>query len=139
MITRSSLTRTVTFFALHHLRREDWSDARNLEVFGSLSDRAGHGHDYTCTVRVSGPLEHGMVMDLAELDRLLDLVVRAPLAGRHLNLDIPEFGRGGTLPTCEALADYVYRRLLPRLPAELNLDLVRIAEDATLSGEAGST
>jgi len=87
---------------------------------------------------VSGPLIQGMVMDLAELDRLLDLVVRAPLAGRHLNLEVPEFGRGGTLPTCEALADYVYRRLLPRLPAELNLDLVRIAEDATLSGEAGS-
>ena len=89
-------------------------------------------------MRVSGPLVHGMVMDLAELDRLLELVVRAPLAGRHLNVDVPEFGRGGTLPTCEALADYVYRRLLPRLPAELSLDLVRISEDATLSGEAGS-
>ena len=139
MITRSSLTRTVTFFALHHLRRDDWSDARNLEVFGPLSDPAGHGHDYTCTVRVSGPLIHGMVMDLVELDRLLELVVRGPLAGRHLNREVPEFGPGGTLPTCEALADYVYRRLLPRLPAELNLDFVRIAEDATLSGEAGST
>ena len=48
------------------------------------------------------------------------------------------FGRGGTLPTCEAIADYVYRRLLPRLPAQLSLDFVRISEDATLSGEAGS-
>ena len=89
MNVRSSLTRSVSFFALHHLRRADWSDARNLEAFGPLSDPAGHGNDYACTVQVSGPLVHGMVMDLAELDRLLDLVVRAPLAGRHLNLDVP--------------------------------------------------
>jgi 6-pyruvoyltetrahydropterin/6-carboxytetrahydropterin synthase len=136
MKLRSSLTRSVSFFALHHLRRLDWSDARNQEVFGSLGDPAGHGHDYVCTVRVSGPLEHGMVMDLLELDRLLELVVRAPLSGRHLNRDIAEFSADGTLPTCEAIADYVYRRLLPRLPAALSLDLVRIAEDATLSGEA---
>lgn len=138
MNIRSSLTRSVTFFALHHLRRPDWTDARNQEAFGALGDPAGHGHDYVCTVQVSGPLVHGMVMDLAELDRLLDLVVRGPLGGRHLNLDVPEFGRGGTLPTCEAIADYVYRRLLPRLPAELSLDFVRISEDATVSGEAGS-
>ena len=136
MNLRSSLTRSVTFFALHHLRRADWSDGQNREAFGALSDPAGHGHDYVCTVQVSGPLRHGMVMDLGELDRLLDLVVRTPLGGRHLNRDIPEFGPEGTLPTCEAIAEYVYRRLLPRLPAELCLDVVRIAEDATLSGEA---
>ncbi len=136
MNIRSSLTRSVTFFALHHLRRADWSEAQNLEAFGPLSDPAGHGHDYTCTVRVSGPLAHGMVMDLAELDRLLEMVVRVPMDGRHLNLDIPEFGVAGTLPTCEALAEYVYRRLLPRLPSALALDFVRITEDASLSGEA---
>jgi 6-pyruvoyl-tetrahydropterin synthase len=77
-----------------------------------------------------------MVMDLGDLDRLLDLVVRAPLAGRHLNVDVPEFGPGGNVPTCEAIAEYVYRRLLPRLPAALTLDFVRVSEDATLAGEA---
>ena len=39
MKLRSSLTRSVSFFALHHLRRADWSDARNLEAFGPLSRR----------------------------------------------------------------------------------------------------
>lgn len=76
-----------------------------------------------------------MVMDLAELDRLLELVVVTPLAGRHLNLDVPEFGSGGVLPTCEAIADWVYRRLLPRLPAQVSLDAVRIAEDDRLAAE----
>lgn len=132
---RARLVRSVGFFALHHLRRPDWDDARNEEAFGALSNPAGHGHDYRCTVEISGRLEHGMVMDLAELDRLLELVVVTPLAGRHLNLDVPEFGSGGVLPTCEAIADWVYRRLLPRLPAQVSLDAVRIAEDDRLAAE----
>ena len=133
MKLEARLVRSVRFFALHHLRRPDWDDARNQAAFGPLADPAGHGHDYVCTVEVGGPLEHGMVMDLAALDALLKEVVVKPLAGRHLNTDVPEFGR--TPPTCEALADWVYRRLLPRLPAMLVLHAVRIAEDDTLAAE----
>lgn len=134
MHIESRLIRSVRFFALHHLRRPDWDDARNLAAFGPLSDPAGHGHDYTCTVEVSGPLEHGMVTDLAALDGLLQEVVVKPLGGKHLNLDVPEFGT--TPPTCEAMAHWVYRRLLPRLPAMLVLHVVRITEDDTLAAEA---
>lgn len=127
------LVRSVRFFALHHLRRPDWDDARNQAAFGALADPAGHGHDYVCTVEVGGPLEHGMVMDLGELDRLLHEVVVTPLAGKHLNTDVPGFAV--TPPTCEALAEWVYRRLLPRLPAMLVLHKVRMAEDETLAAE----
>jgi 6-pyruvoyl-tetrahydropterin synthase len=135
MNLRARLIRSVRFFALHHLRRPDWDDARNEAAFGPLADRNGHGHDYVCTVEVSGVPEHGMVMDLRELDALLDTVVVQPLAGRHLNVDVPEFGPAGVPPTCEAIAEYVYRRLLPRLPAMLSLDVVRVAEDDRLAGE----
>jgi 6-pyruvoyltetrahydropterin/6-carboxytetrahydropterin synthase len=127
------MVRSVRFFALHHLRRPDWDDARNRAAFGQLADPAGHGHDYLCTVEVGGTVEHGMVMDLAALDALLADVVLKPLAGRNLNVDVPEFAR--TPPTCEALADWVYRRLLPRLPAQLTLHAVRVAENDTLAGE----
>jgi len=67
-----SLTRTVGFRALHRLYRTDWSEARNREAFGPLSDPPGHPHDYQCAVTVRGPLDPtmGMVMDLAELDRV---------------------------------------------------------------------
>ena len=136
MNVRSSLTRSVSFFALHHLRRADWSDARNLEAFGPLSDPVGHGHDYTCTVTVSGPLRFGMVMDLGALDRLLDAIVLKGLRGRLLNRDVPEFS-GERLPTCEAIAGWIYERLLPQLPVDVNLDSVRVAEDETLAAEIG--
>lgn len=135
MQLQARLIRSVRFFALHHLRRPDWDDARNTAAFGPLADRTGHGHDYVCTVEISGVPEHGMVMDLVALDALLDAIVVRKLAGRHLNMDVPEFGPSGVPPTCEAIADYVYRRLLPQLPALLSLDCVRVAEDDTLAGE----
>ncbi len=133
---RTRLTRTVRFFALHYLSRPDWSAEQNRAVFGPLCDPAGHGHDYACTVTVSGPLRFGMVMDLAELDRLLDAIVLRGLGGRLLNRDVPEFS-GERLPTCEAIAGWIYERLLPQLPVDVNLDAVRVAEDDTLAGEVG--
>jgi 6-pyruvoyltetrahydropterin/6-carboxytetrahydropterin synthase len=131
---RARLTRSVPFFALHYLFRPDWSDEQNRAVFGPLCDPSGHGHDYVATVTVSGPLRHNMVMDLGELDRLLDAIVVRGLRGKLLNRDVPEFA-GDRLPTCEGLAAWIYERLLPQLPVEVNLDVVRVSEDGTLSGE----
>jgi 6-pyruvoyl-tetrahydropterin synthase len=75
-------------------------------------------------------------MDLGELDRLLDAIVLKGLGGRLLNRDVPEFS-GEQLPTCEAIAGWIYQRLLPQLPVDVNLDAVRVAEDETLAGEVG--
>jgi 6-pyruvoyltetrahydropterin/6-carboxytetrahydropterin synthase len=135
-LTMGSLTRTVGFHALHRLYRPDWGEARNREVFGSVSDAPGHGHDYRCAVTVRGRLdETGMIVDLALLDRILQDEVLDSFAGKHLNLDVPAFAYGKTLPTCEAIAAYVFRRIAPRLPAELVLERVRIMEDPTLYGD----
>ena len=133
----ASLSRVVGFRALHRFYRPDWSEARNREIFGPLSDAPGHAHDYQCVVTVSGRLEplHGMVMDLGVLDRILQEEVVGPFDGRHLNLDVPEFAYGRTLPTCEAIAARVYASVAARLPAGVLLERVRIAEDPTLYGE----
>jgi 6-pyruvoyltetrahydropterin/6-carboxytetrahydropterin synthase len=73
-----------------------------------------------------------MIIDLALLDGIIEREVLSPLAGKHLNLDVPEFAYGKTLPTCEAVATYVFRRIVGRLPAGVTLARVRIAEDSTL-------
>ena len=134
---RLSLTRTVGFRAVHRLYRHDWSEARNREAFGPLSEAPGHPHDYQCAATVAGPLDPamGMVMDLGELDRILQEEVVAPFDGRNLNLDLPAFGPGGTLPTCEALAALVFPRIAARLPAGVILERVRIMEDPTLHAD----
>lgn len=132
----ASLTRTVGFHALHRLYRPDWSEARNREVFGPLADPPGHGHDYQCAVTVTGRLdESGMVVDLALLDRILSEEVVRAFDGKHLNLDVPAFAQGGRLPTCEALAAYVFGRVAARLPNGVALERVRIKEDPTLYGD----
>src|SRR5919205_3659210 len=125
----ASLTRTVGFHAVHRYYRPEWSESRNREVFGSLADPPGHGHDYQCAVTVSGSVnEWGMIVDLSLLDRILAEEVVAPFAGKHLNLDVPAFAYGRTLPTCEAIAAYVYSRIVGRLPEGVLLERVRIAE-----------
>jgi 6-pyruvoyltetrahydropterin/6-carboxytetrahydropterin synthase len=127
-----TLTRTVGFRAVHRLYRADWSETRNREAFGPLSEPPGHAHDYRCAVTVSGPIDQrmSMVLDLAELDRILQEEVIARLDGKHLNRDVPSLA--GTIPTCEAVAVDVFRRLLPRLPRDVTLERVRIMEDPTL-------
>lgn len=134
-----SLTRTICFHALHRLYRPDWSEARNREAFGPLADPPGHGHDYQCAVTVGGPVdETGMVVDLAALDRILEDEVLKPLAGKHLN-EVPHFAGGRPLPTCEAIAAYVFRRIAARLPAGVVLERVRIMEDPTLYADCTRT
>jgi 6-pyruvoyltetrahydropterin/6-carboxytetrahydropterin synthase len=129
-----SLTRTVGFRAVHRLYRPDWSEARNREVFGSLSDPPGHPHDYRCAVTLSGPIDArmAMVFDLGELDRILQEEVVDRLDGKHLNQEVPEFAHGQMLPTCEAIAMHLFRRIASRLPRETTLERVRIMEDPTL-------
>jgi 6-pyruvoyltetrahydropterin/6-carboxytetrahydropterin synthase len=127
-----TLTRTVGFRAVHRLYRADWSEARNRDAFGGLSEPPGHPHDYRCAVTVAGPVDPqmAMVFDLAELDRILQEEVVDRLDGKHLNQDVPSLT--GTIPTCEAIALAVFRHLLRRLPRDVTLERVRIMEDPTL-------
>jgi 6-pyruvoyltetrahydropterin/6-carboxytetrahydropterin synthase len=135
-VTAASLTRTVSFRAFHRYYRPDWTEAANREVFGPLSDPPGHGHDYHCAVTVGGTLgPSGMLLDLGLLDRIIKEEVLQPLAGKHLNQDVAEFAYGRTLPTCEAIAAYLFPRIAARLPQDVVLERVRILEDPTLYGD----
>ena len=132
-----SLTRTVGFRAAHRFFRPDWSADTNRARFGWTTDEPGHPHEYTCAVTVTGRPEPatGLLLDLAALDRVLAETVVAPLDGKHINLDVPEFAYGRLLPTCEALAEYLFTRIALRLEAGIRLVRVRVAEDATLHAE----
>lgn len=115
--------------------RADWAAERNREVFGALAET--HPHDYTCEVTVTGAVDpvSGMILDLVLLDRLLDEEILSRLADRDLNREVDPFKAGRPLPTCEALAQLIFSRLGPRLPAGVSLQRVRVAEDATLHAE----
>ncbi|HEY9518508.1 MAG TPA: 6-carboxytetrahydropterin synthase [Gemmatimonadales bacterium] len=132
-----SLTRSLGFRASHRYFKPEWSEEANRTRFGWTAEEPGHAHDYRCSVTVTGPLDPDtdMILDLPGLDRILAEEVTARLDGRHLNLDLPEFAYGRTLPSCEALARYLFRRIAARLPAGVTLARVRVAEDASLHAD----
>ncbi len=126
-----TLTRVLGFRATHHYRLPGLSAEENRARFGALTEP--HRHDYTCAVTVGGAPDpaSGMLLDLPVLDRILAEEVSG-LDGRDLNAAIPACAAGATLPTCEALAAWLFGRIAPRLPAGARLRRVRVAEDPTL-------
>jgi 6-pyruvoyltetrahydropterin/6-carboxytetrahydropterin synthase len=132
-----SLTRTVGFHAWHRYWRPDWTPAENQAEFGALAEPSGHDHRYRCAVTVTGSadLPMAMVIDLPALDRILADEVVQPLSGAHIDRDVAEFAPGQALPTCEALARWLFDRIARRLPAGVTLERVRVAEDDTLHAD----
>ena len=132
-----SLTRSVRFSALHRYFRPEWPETRNREVFGACAEAPGHRHEYRCAVTITGPVDAktGMIVDLALLDQVLAEEVVAPFDGKHLNLDVPAFAFGATIPTGEAVAQYLFFRIAARLPRGVRLERVRVQEDPSLYAE----
>ena len=133
----TSLTRRVTFAAAHRYRRPEWSDAKNLEVFGNCSREAWHGHTYTCDVSVAGPVDAvtGFVVDLRALDEVLEREVMARFDHRIMNTDVPEFAEGLLIPSCENVAAYIATRVQAALGARAQVTRVRLSESPTLWAE----
>lgn len=131
----ASLTRRVTFAAAHRYRRPDWSEEKNLEVFGSCSRPSYHGHNYACEVTVSGEIdsETGFVVDLDALDAILREEVSERFDHRNINADVAEFADGKLIPSGENLARFIFARVQERLNGRASVTRVTVAEDATLS------
>ena len=123
----TSLTRRYRFSAAHVLAREEWSAARNGEVFGKCANPAGHGHNYELLVTVAGETdrETGMLVPAGELDRAIREKVVARLEGRLLL----QGGHGfeDRVPTAENIARFAWEALAGDLePAEL--ERIRLVE-----------
>ena len=131
----ASLTRRISFSAAHRYSRPDWSDEKNITVFGACAWPNFHGHSYVCDVTVSGPIDvtTGFVVDLGVLDRILKEHVTDRFDHRNINLDVPEFADGKLVPTGENLARYIFERVARELPMPAMVERVTVAEDEKLS------
>ena len=132
---RVSLTRTVGFHATHRYWVTEWSAEANRARFAAATEP--HPHDYRCAVTVGGAFdpETDMIVDLPALDRILQEEVVARFDRKQLDRDTPEFAEAGMLPSCEALARYLFMRIAARLPEGVTLQRVRVAEDASLHAD----
>jgi 6-pyruvoyltetrahydropterin/6-carboxytetrahydropterin synthase len=85
------ITRRETFNAAHRLRREDWSEAKNEEVFGKCSNKNWHGHNFDLFVTVKGipSDETGFVINLKDLGQIIKENVIEKVDHKNINLDVP--------------------------------------------------
>lgn len=117
------LTRRERFSAAHKLKREDWSDEKNMEVFGKCSNENWHGHNYELFVTIKGEIdpETGFVVDLKSLSDVLKEKVVEVVDHRNLNLDVPFLK--GQMASTETLAIGIWNEIaddILKLGAELH-------------------
>lgn len=115
--------RRETFNSAHRLFRKEWSDEKNLEVFGKCSHPNFHGHNYALEVWVDGEIdpETGFVIDLKELKRIILEFVIERFDHRNLNLDCREFD--GINPTTENIAKVVWNILREHLDPKFGIEV----------------
>jgi 6-pyruvoyltetrahydropterin/6-carboxytetrahydropterin synthase len=84
------VTRRERFSAAHRMFRQDWSDEKNQEVFGKCSNPNWHGHNYVLWVTVKGEQseDHGFVMNINILKKIINEKVIEKLDHRNINLDV---------------------------------------------------
>ena len=84
------ITRRERFDAAHRLYRKDWSDEKNMEVFGKCSNPNWHGHNYILYVTVKGDVgpETGFVINLKVLSQIIRTKIIEKIDHKNLNLEV---------------------------------------------------
>lgn len=119
--------RRETFNSAHRLFNANWSDEKNLEVFGKCSNPNYHGHNYILETWVDGSIdpETGFVIDLKKLKELIRNEITERFDHRNLNLDCVEFKE--LKPSAENIALVIWNILRPKLDKRFSL-MVRLWE-----------
>ncbi|MFT7343552.1 MAG: 6-pyruvoyltetrahydropterin/6-carboxytetrahydropterin synthase [Lentimonas sp.] len=117
------VARRESFNSAHRLFKKEWSDEKNLEVFGKCSNPNFHGHNYVLETWVEGNIDPvtGFVIDLKLLKNIIRDQVVDKFDHRNLNLDVPEFN--GLNPTAENIAFVAYNLIKEKLPSQLKLKI----------------
>lgn len=117
------VSRRATFNAAHRLFRPDWTNEKNVEIFGKCSNPNFHGHNYVLEVILDGEIdpETGYVIDLKIVKNAIKSEIDERFDHRNLNLDCPEFK--DLNPTAENIAVVIWNLLRAKLPMHLALTI----------------
>jgi len=122
------LTRRETLSACHRLHSNQLSDEENRKIFDKCNNPNGHGHNYVIEVTVKGRVDEktGMVMNITDLKKAMNIAIMDTLDHKHIDLDVEYFKN--VVSTTENVAIYVWKQILPLLPGHVTLDQVKIWE-----------
>jgi len=109
------VTRRERFNAAHRLFRPEWSDEKNMEIFGKCSNPNWHGHNYILFVTVKGEINHetGFTINLKELSRIIRVFVLEKLDHKNINLEV-DFMKN-RLTSTENIAIGIWDELEPHI------------------------
>ena len=107
------ITKKYHFCASHKYGNADWSEEKNLEVFGK--DYNTHGHNYILEVSVTGPIDQGSgwLVDLQKLSKLVNSRVVNVLDHSQIEVDIEWFK--GKQPSSENILIWAWGEIAPML------------------------
>jgi 6-pyruvoyltetrahydropterin/6-carboxytetrahydropterin synthase len=97
------------FAAMHKLWNEDFSDEKNLKVFGKCANPTGHGHNYVIEVTVK-TAKSTEGFHIGEFEKVVDGEFIALVDHKNLNADVAELGRIN--PTIENIAVFAWDKLV---------------------------
>lgn len=123
------ITRRERFNAAHRLFRADFSDEKNLEVFGKCSNPNWHGHNYELFITVKGEIhkQTGFLVNLKKLSKIIRDTVICKLDHKNINLEV-DFMKD-KLASTENLAVGIWHELQPFVKAlDADLHCVKITE-----------
>jgi len=110
-----TVNRKAHFNAAHRLFRPEWSDEKNLAVFGKCSNPLYHGHNYDLVVSVTGEIDPitGFVIDMKVLKDMIHTEIEDAFDHKNINEEVPEFK---TLnPTSENIVVVIWNKLRSKI------------------------
>ena len=109
------ITRKEHFNAAHKLFNANWSEEKNVEVFGPCANANWHGHNFELFVTVAGEPNNdtGFVVDFKKLGKLIKEDIIDKVDHKNLNLDVDFLI--GKMPTCEVFAVEIWNILAPKI------------------------
>jgi 6-pyruvoyltetrahydropterin/6-carboxytetrahydropterin synthase len=118
-----TIVRKSHFNAAHRLYHKQWSDEKNLAVFGKCAYPNYHGHNYEILVKLTGPIqeETGFVYDLKSLADLIEIEICERFDHKNLNLDVPDFQ--SLIPTAENICVVIWNRLRTKIDSKMLLSV----------------
>ena len=123
------LTRRERFNAAHRMFRQEWSDEKNLEVFGKCSNPLWHGHNYVLFVTVKGKInpETGCLVNLTTLSHIIKSEIIEQLDHKNINLEVNFMN--SKIVSSENLAVEIWNQLEPLIEnLGIKLHCIKIEE-----------
>jgi len=119
------ITKKYRFCAAHKYGNEEWSDEKNLKIFGK--DYNNHGHNYVLEVSITGPVDpdSGWLVDLKHLNEIVKKYVVELLDHSQIEQDIDWFK--DKQPSSENILIWSWDEISPRLQ-QGNLQRLRLVE-----------